>query len=141
MSKASRERTCSAVHTGSTAPSRNPRSQIEDVREEALAEDDEMPKSDIQQAIEREARRAALLTIADLDLAGGSQLLVSGMAGVARVLDMSRCKVHRLRAAAASNGIPFPKPALYAGLGGTKCYWLRDIEGWVEEVSASGMDW
>lgn len=79
--------------------------------------------------------------MADLDLADGSQLLFSGMAGVARVLDMSRCKLHRLRAAATKNGIPFPKPALYAGLGSTKSYWLWDIEGWIEDVSSSGMDW
>lgn len=115
--------------------------QMDAARAEAFAEDEQVTKSDIQQAIEREARRAALGALAELDLTGGSQILVSGMSGVARVLDMSRSKVQRLRASAASNGIPFPEAALYAGLGSTKSYWLRDIEGWVEDVSASGMDW
>lgn len=121
--------------------SRGRRAQMDAARAEAWTDTDDVSKSDIQQAIEREARRAALGALAELDLVGGSQILVSGMSGVARVLDMSRSKVQRLRATAASQGIPFPEPALYAGLGSTKSYWLRDIEGWVEDVSTSGMDW
>ena len=100
-----------------------------------------MSVGDLQAAIDRAARDAVLHAMADLELARGSQVLVSGMAGVARVLDMSRSKLHRLRAAATRTGIPFPEPALYSGLGGTKSYWLKDVEGWIRDVGAAEVNW
>lgn len=57
------------------------------------------------------------------------------------MLDMSLSKIHRIRVAASRNGIPFPEPALYAGLGGTTSYWLKDIVGWVRDIRAAEIDW
>lgn len=99
-----------------------------------------MSNSDIQCVIEKAAREAAIQAVNDLDLPGG-QLLVSGMSGVARILDMSRTKVHRLRRAAAASGIQFPEPALDAGVGGTKSYWRSDIRKWVRTVREARIGW
>lgn len=100
-----------------------------------------MTGGDIQTVMEQAAKQAAIKAVAEMDLAGRAQLLVSGMEGVSRVLDMSRSKVHRIRAAATREGIPFPEPALYSGLGGSKSYWLRDIEDWIRRVGEAGIGW